>query len=1065
MKKYLLSVCVLSLLVGTNAFASTTIEDSTVIENGKEDYSENHTFKGLDIGPGAQIRFCPLDDKENCNPKKGSLSFEVENDLVQNGGTVLMNTSNLSQTTSNRTQGIVLKNNASFSMENANISSNSRLEINSGSHLTIGPASSITITGDKNASINPSTNVTSGNKKQPIPGEIFIEDSTLSLSANIFEIKGPEEKSDEKTDVTEKTETSEDGTSIKTTTKTSITTTTISSKDGVYEKTTTTKDDTGTKTTTTEIKIGDTIVSSNSVLTAKNAVINMSATEKEIDLGGSETKTTTTTETVITDKEGKETNSTEQKTTSDKTEGTKVEIAIGTKIKADSDINLTNSAINMTSSKAGNERQVTNIIQSGGNITLTETSVKAPDKTTENAEYILVPDQTLAKWEGDLDVITAQGDLTVSNKNATLTGIALESGNNMVLKTNATSISANADNNMTIQGDYQGLVASAGNDMVVNATINGGGLVSGNKIDYQTGRAYLSSLYAKETTVHKGVDLTLSYGVGGGDIIVNGTLTMENFQLTNREASNGATNNVFINNSCFISILNNEISGDVELTNSTLTMQKDKNNDGWLKFNALNAINSDIDLDTTYLEATGTISIDKNSTLKIRIAGDPTIDKQNYGHIIADKIYVENGAKMFLTVDGDAVTKGETLNYELFSVEPQKGNFAIQKNSRYTYVDKGDGTYDITLNKTASEMAGEQTGSEELSGMASSLLDGASSDNKFVQHLNELSQTPGREKDFTDGLEILAPSMAAYVSALATDTTRQIYNVIGDRFDRDSYRSHRKRMNMPSDSLWAQGLVSSGEFSGNRSFETESKGGAIGFDVDPCQGCRFGLGYAYTMSDITSKGREIDVDSHTAIAYADLQSDPIFFNLIASYTRSMYNESKDVIGLIANADYDVDILAAQAILGYDMGAIRLSRNWRTGSFMPQIGVRYMNIKQKGYTDTADQTVSSAEAQTITGIAALHYTADYKMGPVIFYPDLHAAVTYDFVSDELSTVSSLAGSNPYTITPERLDELGIELGAEVGLRIANRVDIALSYLGMFRKDYTNHTGFANLRYRF
>ena len=60
---------------------------------------------------------------------------------------------------------------------------------------------------------------------------------------------------------------------------------------------------------------------------------------------------------------------------------------------------------------------------------------------------------------------------------------------------------------------------------------------------------------------------------------------------------------------------------------------------------------------------------------------------------------------------------------------------------------------------------------------------------------------------------------------------------------------------------------------------------------------------------------------------------------------------------------------------------------------------------------------------------------------------------------------MAGSNPYTITAERLDELGVELGAEVGLRIANRVDIALSYLGMFRKDYTNHTGFANLRYRF
>ena len=88
----------------------------------------------------------------------------------------------------------------------------------------------------------------------------------------------------------------------------------------------------------------------------------------------------------------------------------------------------------------------------------------------------------------------------------------------MTLKTNATSISANAGHNMTIQGDYQGLVAATGNNMVINASINGGGLVAGEKIDYQSGKAYLSGLYAKETTVHKGVDLTLSYGYGGGDI-------------------------------------------------------------------------------------------------------------------------------------------------------------------------------------------------------------------------------------------------------------------------------------------------------------------------------------------------------------------------------------------------------------------------------------------------------------------------------------------------------------------------------------------------------------------
>lgn len=1051
MKKYLLSVCILSLLGAADAIASTTIE------NGKEDYSSSRSFEGLDIGPGAQVRFCPLDDDKNCNPEAAALNFTIQNDLVQNGGTVSVNNANLSQTTSNRTQGVVLKNDASFTMENANIASNSRLELNSGANLTVGNASTINITGDTTAASN----------GEVVPGEIKIINSTLSLNAAPLKLPESSSSSSNATEVIKKETANADGSKTIEETKTKIETTTVSESNDTYKVTTTVKDSTGTKTTVEKYLIADTVVSNNSILTAENASINLSAAEEKINIGEVGTTTTTTTVTTLLDSNGKEMMSPETTTRTDtqKTDGVSVIAHSDAKINVASDINLKNSSINMTVKKASDDRVATNTIYSGGNITLTETSVDAPNKIVENAKFIIDPDTTTAKWRSDLDLIAAENDFTVSNTNATLTGVALEAGNDMSLKTNATSLSANAGNNMTIQGEYTGLVAGTGNDMVVNATINGGGLVAGNKIDLKTGSAYLTSLYAKETTVHKGFDLTLTYGSGGGDIIVNGTLKMENFQLTNEDASNGATNNVFVNNSSFNATWNNEIDGDLKLTNSTMTMKKNANNDGWLKVNDVNVINSDIDLDSAYIESNGIVSIDKNSTISIRIAGNPTADKQNYGHIIANTINIENGAKMFLTVDSDAITKGETLNYELFDANTKNGTITLQKNSRYSYEDKGDGSYDITLNKTAADMAGEQTGNNELSGMASSLLDGASANNKFVQHLNELSQTPGREKDFADGLEILAPTLSAYVSALANDTTRQIYNVIGDRFDRDSYRSRRTRMNAPQNSLWAQGLVSNAEFEGTHFFETESKGGAIGFDVDPCQGCRFGLGYAYTQSEITSKGRDIDVDSHTAIAYADLQSDPIFFNIIASYTRSMYNESKDVIGLVAKADYDVDVLAAQAMLGYDMGSIRLSRNWRTGSFMPQIGARYMNINQKGYTDTADQTVSKADAQTITGVASMHYTADYKMGNVIFYPDLHAAVTYDFVSDELSAQSSLAGSTPYAITAERLDELGIELGAEVGLKIANRVDIALSYLGMFRKDYTNHSGFANLRYRF
>lgn len=996
MKKYLLSVCIMSLLGATNAMASTPI-------NG-EDYISGGTFDGLEIGPQGNVHLCQQKDN-SCINKISPFNVTIKEDLAINGGSVEMKSASIEQTEENRTQGVVLKNQAKVTMEHSDIISNSRLELNSGSSLNVGGASSLNIHGNK-------TNENTGNQNEQTitPGEIKIQDgSSVSLRAGELSI-------------------TENGETVK-----------------IME---------------------DTTVNGNSILNIDNSSLLMRSYKKD--------GVTLDTNFIVTDDITISQSNVQM-------EGPALNIlktTQGNVIITDSAIIGQNDCDNNTVVASENLVVSNNVIPvielppeetQGDSETNTENNTETENGTEGGTET-----GTETGTEIKPETEESAPKEPVTNNNNALMNVTLVAGKNMTLDTRGTNVNALAGKDMTIDGTYVNLNAKAGTNgsgnVVINADINGGSLEAATNIDYQTGNAVLSGLKATQTTIQKDVDVTLSYGVGGGDVIVYGTLTMNNFKLTQ-----GTTNNINVINSKLNTTWNNEIAGNLILENSKMTMKKDNNSDGWVRVgdfsNTANSngnviiTNSIVDIDTSYIEASGTVNIDSNSKITIRISGEPIANKSTYGHIIADTLNIENGAKMVLTVDGDAVTKGKTLNYELFDANTQNGSIALQQNSRYTYVDKGDGTYDITLNKTASDMAGEQTGSEELSGMAGSLLDGAASDNKFVQHLNELSQTPGREKDFADGLEILAPSMAAYVSALATDTTRQIYNVIGDRFDRDSYRSRRTRTSMPSNSLWAQGLVSSAEFEGARAFETESKGGAIGFDVDPCHGCRVGLGYAYTMSDITSKGREIDVDSHTAIVYADLQSDPMFFNVIASYTRSMYNESKDVIGLMANADYDVDVLAAQAMLGYDMGAIRLSRNWRTGSFIPQIGFRYMNIKQKGYTDSADQMVSDAEAQTMTGIAGLHYTADYKMGPVIFYPDLHAAITYDFVSDELSATSSLAGSNPYTITAERLDELGVELGAEVGLRIANRVDIALSYLGMFRKDYTNHTGFANLRYRF
>ena len=194
----------------------------------------------------------------------------------------------------------------------------------------------------------------------------------------------------------------------------------------------------------------------------------------------------------------------------------------------------------------------------------------------------------------------------------------------------------------------------------------------------------------------------------------------------------------------------------------------------------------------------------------------------------------------------------------------------------------------------------------------------------MAQHLEMLSQTEGMEKTFVAALDALAPTAAPYISALAEDNTRQFFNVIDTRLEKSSQPtwSSAYRRNQKSDSLWFQGLGSSAKYSHASGFDIKSYGGAIGIDTDPCSGCKFGVAYAYTTSDIDGTNRTVDADTHAAAVYADFSGESAYMTLIASYARSSFDENKNVAGVFVSADYDVDVLAGQAMVGYDLGSMR-----------------------------------------------------------------------------------------------------------------------------------------------
>ncbi len=339
--------------------------------------------------------------------------------------------------------------------------------------------------------------------------------------------------------------------------------------------------------------------------------------------------------------------------------------------------------------------------------------------------------------------------------------------------------------------------------------------------------------------------------------------------------------------------------------------------------------------------------------------------------------------------------------------------------------------------------------------------------------LNEAAQRLGCDsEEYQRALSGVAPDVSPLIQAHSTEITRRLAGVISKQLyssmERTGYIHRGKRFyKFPrkQSNLWVQALYGQSEYSAKKGFDVDTEGLAIGFDGHISPDTRLGVAYAYTTADGTAVERDTEVSSHTAMIYGEYNPNRFYTNWLALYTRSSYEEEKKVFSQTIDAEYDVDVLGAQIMLGKKMGPY-VSGDWATGVISPEVGLRYTYIKQHGYTDSAGQKVSDADGQILTGILGAQYTIGYTLSPSLsWYPEFRAALTYDFIEPDMENSVALVNGSRYEVVTENMDEFGIEIGARVGLDINRKAEIALEYEGLFKGDYTNHTGLASLKYKF
>ena len=465
-----------------------------------------------------------------------------------------------------------------------------------------------------------------------------------------------------------------------------------------------------------------------------------------------------------------------------------------------------------------------------------------------------------------------------------------------------------------------------------------------------------------------------------------------------------------------------------------------------------------------------------NSTLAFTVT-----DKDTYGKIKANYIKIsENGTNLNMTLNGAALAKGETTTLKLFngadSAEAEvEGKFAnLSQNSRYEFVDNGDGTFKVTSVASAADTVADAGGSANNAGTAEAWDSVSASTSSPVaaavtEKLAQLSNSTNaaEQKAYVDALTAVAPEVAPMVQKTQTETANQVFGAVSTRLTGGSISTSGEGMAsgdniFKSGAMWVQGLFNKSKLddtSKAKGFDADSNGIAFGAEKFVTDDTKVGIGYAYTNTDIDGFMRDTDVDTHTAILYGEYKPSNWYVNGIATYGWSDYEESKSVAGVGVKADYDVETFGLQAMTGYDMNINGLG-------ITPEAGLRYVHIKQDTYKDSADQRVSANDSDILTGVIGAKVSKSFELSNGMnIKPEARIAATYDLFNDDVNSVVTLANGSAYAVEGEALDRFGMEFGAGVTAEVNDSVELSLGYEGKFRQDYQDHTGLINAKYKF
>lgn len=758
--------------------------------------------------------------------------------------------------------------------------------------------------------------------------------------------------------------------------------------------------------------------------------------------------------------------------------------------------------INETS---GSEKYYDAITINGGTVNINNGSEIKTEKTSDviniSGGNISLDEGEIKGHSGNMNI--TGGTITGTNDTEIGAGITTISGNTVITLSKGASIGADSilninggtfnlsDNGLIDAGpydEYEGIgliqmtsgtinmegahlfaesssinnVRDAGNIQIKGGTVN---VKSGNNIIMTSDNAEVSHV--------SGSNAILNVSDGANLYVYEKYSRDHSTELFDRFYQKGTLNildNATINlGGTLNSNVNNAAKFNVTSTSAKLNGNFNVNNNGV------------VDLGTSKLTVDGNVAFNEGSKLALVFTS-----KDKVGQIDAKNISInENNTTLDMSFNNPAVANSGVEVQVLNASEEFTGKFAkIAENSEYNIEDKGNGLYAISKKSSAPDEGGDDSGKKDDTpavipvaddaGDAWNNLDTGSVKNETtvavadrLTYLRNHQTTAAGKQAYEDALTALAPETAPAVQQATTEGANQIFGAVGTRLSGGAVAATKQGMSSGDNpftkvAVWVQGLFNKAKLddtSKSKGFDSKTYGTALGVESKISDDVKTGIGYAYSKTDIDGFMRDTDVKTHTAILYGEYKPKNWYVNAIASYGWSDYDEKKNVAGVGVKADWDVEPFALQMMTGYDM-------YFNGFGVTPEAGLRYIHVKQDKYTDTAGQSVKSDDSDIVTGVLGAKIAKSYNLSNgMLLTPEFKAAMTYDISHDNSKSTVTLVNGSSYSATGKPLNRFGVELGAGITAELNDNVELSLGYEGKFRKDYQDHTGLINAKYKF